>query len=191
MKVTAPSKPVISGLTNESKGIKVSWKKAANASGYYVYRKTGKGKFQKVATIKKGATTTWTDTSAKNKNGTTYQYQVYAYKGNVKSKVSASKTIIRLTANKLTSVKNVKGRKLSVKWTRNEKTAGYEIQYSTSKKFKGAKTVKVSGNKKVSKTIAGMKKGKTTYVRIRCYKMSGKTKHVSCWSSSKKLKIKK
>ncbi len=191
VKVTAPSKPVISGLTNESKGIKVSWKKAANASGYYVYRKTGKGKFQKVATIKKGATTTWTDTSAKNKNGTTYQYQVYAYKGNVKSKVSASKTIIRLTANKLTSVKNVKGRKLSVKWTRNKKTAGYEIQYSTSKKFKGPKTVKVSGNKKVSKTIAGMKKGKTTYVRIRCYKMSGKTKHVSCWSSSKKLKIKK
>ena len=142
-KVTTPSKPVISGLTNESKGIKVSWKKTANASGYYVYRKTGKGKFQKVATIKKGTTTSWTDASVKNKNGTTYQYQVYAYKGSVKSKVSASKAIIRLTVNKLTSVKNVKGRKLTVKWTRNKKAAGYEIQYSTSKKFKGAKTIKV------------------------------------------------
>ncbi len=191
VKAAAPSRPVVSGLSNESKGIKVSWKKAANASGYYVYRKAGKGKFQKVATLKKGTVTSWLDTKVKSKNGTTYQYQVYAYKGNVKSKASAAKTVIRLTANKLTNVKNAKGRKLSLKWTRNTKSAGYEIQYSTSKKFKGARTVKVPGNKKTSKVISGMKKGKAYYVRIRCYKLSGKTKHVSCWSSSKNIKIRK
>lgn len=189
--VTAPSAPVLSSLTNESKGVKVSWKKVSDASGYHIYRKTGNGKFQKVKTIDKAATTSWTDSGVKGKNGTTYQYQVYAYKGNLESKASGAKTIIRLTANKLTSVKNVKGKKLQVKWSKNKKSGGYEVQYSTSKKFKGAKAKKIAGAKKVTKTFSGLKKGKTYYVRVRCYKTSGKTKYVSCWSTSKKIKIKK
>lgn len=189
--VQTPSTSAISALTNESKGIKISWKKVSNAAGYYVYRKTGSGKPQKVGTITKNSTTSWTDTKVKSKNGTTYQYQVYAYNGNVLSKASPAKTIIRLTSNKLSSVKNVKGKKLQVKWKKNAKAGGYEIQYSTSKKFKGAKTKKVSGAKKTSVTIKGLKKGKTYYVRIRCYKKSGKTTYTSCWSSSKKVKIKK
>ncbi len=189
--VTAPSAPVLSSLTNESKGVKVSWKKVSDASGYHIYRKTGNGKFQKVKTIDKAATTSWTDSGVKGKNGTTYQYQVYAYKGNLESKASGAKTIIRLTANKLTSVKNVKGKKLQVKWSKNKKSGGYEVQYSTSKKFKGAKAKKIAGAKKVTKTFSGLKKGKTYYVHVRCYKTSGKTKYVSCWSTSKKIKIKK
>lgn len=189
--VTAPSATVISALSNESKGVKVSWKKVSDATGYYVYRKTGKGKFQKVGTISKAATTSWTDSKVKSKNGTTYQYQVYAYKGNAMSKASAAKTIIRLTSNKLTSIKNVKGKKMQVKWAKNTKCGGYEIWYSTSKKFSGAKKVKVSGAKKTSAAIKGLKKGKTYYVRIRCYKKSGKTTYVSSWSSSKNVKIKK
>lgn len=185
------STPAISSITNESKGIKISWKKISNAKGYYVYRKTGKGKLQKVGTIMKADTTSFTDTSVKKKNGTSYQYQICAYSGNSYSKYSAAKTMIRLTANKLTSVKNVKGKKIQVKWAKNTKCGGYEIWYSTSKKFSGAKKVKVSGAKKTTTTIKGLKKNKTYYVRIRCYKKSGKATYVSGWSSSKKVKIKK
>ena len=191
VKPAVPSKPAISDPSNESKGIKISWKKAANADGYYVYRKTGKGKFQKVAAVKKASAVSWMDTSVKSKNGTVYQYQVYAYKGSVKSKASAAKTIIRLTANKISSVKNVKGKKLQVTWTKNAKSGGYEVQYATGNKFKGAKVAKVSGAKKVSKTITGIKKGKTYYVRVRCCKTSGKTKSYSCWSNVKTVKISK
>lgn len=187
----APSAPVLSALTNESKGVKVSWKKVSDALGYNIYRKTGNGKFQKVKTIDKAATTSWTDSGVKGKNGTTYQYQVCALKGSLESKASGTKTIIRLTANKLTSVKNVKGKKLQVKWSKNNKSSGYEVQYSTSRNFKGAKVKKIAGAKKVTKTYSGLKKGKTYYVRVRCYKTSGKTKYVSCWSTSKKIKIKK
>ena len=114
----APSAPVLSGLTNEKNGVKVSWKKVSDASGYTVYRKMGNDKFQKVKTVDNGATTSWTDSGVKGKNGTTCQYQVCAFKGTLESKASEAKTIIRLTANKVTSVKNVKGKKLQVQQQR-------------------------------------------------------------------------
>ena len=190
--VKAPSQTAMYEPSNVSAGIRLSWRRAANATGYYVYRKTGNGRFQKVKTIRNASTVSWTDTKVKSKNGTTYQYQVAAYSGSVSSKVSASKTITRLTANKLKSVKNLKGKKLQVKWAKNAKSSGYEIQYSTSKNFKGAKTLRISSGKKTSTKISsGLKKNKTYYVRIRCYKKSGKISSVSCWSGKKTVRIKK
>lgn len=183
-----PAQPVLSNPTNEKAGIKLSWGRAANAAGYYVYRKTGKGRFQKAATINNAATVSWTDKKVKSKNGTSYQYYVVAFNGKVEGAASATKTIFRLTAAKLKSVKNLKGKKLQVQWDKNAKSAGYEIQYSTSKNFQGAKTLKISGGKKASAKISrGLKKKKTYYVRIRCYKKSS----YSCWSSKKSIKVKK
>jgi hypothetical protein len=57
----------------------------------------------------------------------------------------------------LSSVKNAKGKKLTVQWKKNGSGKGYEIQYSTSKDFKSAKTVKISKNSTTSKTISGLK----------------------------------
>ena len=186
------AKPVISGLANVKKGIKVSWKKVANASGYYVERKDGNSKsWKRVYTAKKGTVVSWTDTKVKSKNGTKYQYRVYAYTGSIQSQVSSAKTTYRLTANKLSSVKAA-GKKLQVKWKANKKASGYQIQYSTSKKFAKAKSILVTGGKKTSKTISsGLKKGKKYYVRIRSYKKSGKTKYYSDWSNTKNVKISK
>ena len=92
----------------------------------------------------------------------------------------------------LKSAKNAKGKKLVVKWKKNTAGNGYQIQYSTSKKFaKGNKTNTISKNKTTSYTIKKLKKKKTYYVRIRTYKkVSGKT-YYSGWSSVKKVKIKK
>ena len=106
----------------------------------------------------------------------------------------ATTTPAKVTVKKTTlkSAKNAKGRKLVVKWKKNTAGNGYQIQYSTSKKFaKGNKTKTISKNKTTSYTIKKLKKKKTYYVRIRTYKkVSGKT-YYSGWSSVKKVKIKK
>ena len=108
--------------------------------------------------------------------------------------VNKPTTPIKVTVKKTTlkSAKNTKGKKLVVKWKKNTAGNGYQIQYSTSKKFaKGNKTKTISKNKTTSYTIKKLKKKKTYYVRIRTYKkVSGKT-YYSGWSSVKKATIKK
>ncbi|MCI9530595.1 MAG: hypothetical protein HFH38_02395 [Lachnospiraceae bacterium] len=191
--VTAPGKPSLASPVNEGKGIKVSWKKVSGASGYYIQRKAGNGKWTAAKTITKASITSWTDAKA-NKNGIKYQYRICAYKGStkVKGSYSAVKATFRLDAKPITSLKNSKGRKMALKWGKNTKASGYQLQYSTSSKFKAGKTLKVSGASKNSRTISsGLKKGKKYYVRIRCFKKSGTVTSYSAWSKAKSIKIKK
>ena len=98
--------------------------------------------------------------------------------------------------------KNVKGfrlisksKRFLAKWKRQGvQTTGYEIQYSTSKKFKKktTKTVTIKSNKIVSKKFSRKKAGKRYYVRIRTYKavkIEGKMKKFySGWSKVKSVK---
>lgn len=104
-------------------------------------------------------------------------------------------TKITITVNpagsKLSQAKNLSGRKLSVKWKKNSKVSGYQVQYAVNKKFSGAKLKKISGASKTSATIKGLKKGKTYYVRVRTYKTVSKTPYYSAWSTAKKVKISK
>ena len=86
-----------------------------------------------------------------------------------------------------------KGKKaFTAKWkAQKTQTTGYELQYSTDKKFKKAcKTVTVKKNKTVKTTVKKLKSGKTYYVRIRTYKTIGKTKYYSAWSKAKSVKVK-
>lgn len=96
-------------------------------------------------------------------------------------------TIKKLTAGK---------KKITVKWKKQRtNTDGYEIQYSTNKKFKKAvKTVTIKNNKKNTKTIKKLKWNKKYYVRIRTYKdvsSNGQIIRVySDWSKKKSVKVK-
>ena len=92
---------------------------------------------------------------------------------------------------KLTSVKNDKGKKLKAYWKKNTKVTGYQVQYSTSSKFKSAKTVTVKGYKNTSTTITKLTKNKKYYVRVRTYKTVSKTNYYSGWSGAKSVTIKK
>jgi hypothetical protein len=110
---------------------------------------------------------------------------------------AASKTIT-VTVNpagvSLSSVTNTKGLKMTVKWKKNAKATGYQIQYSTSKSFKSGsatKTATVSKASTVSKVISSLTKGKTYYVRIRTYKTVSGKKYYSGWSTAKTVKISK
>ncbi len=94
---------------------------------------------------------------------------------------------------KITSAKSAASGKVTVKWKKNAKATGYEIQYSTNKKFAkaAAKSRKVKKASKTKEIISRLKKGKTYYVRARTYKkVAGKT-YYSGWSNKKKVKIKK
>ena len=92
---------------------------------------------------------------------------------------------------KLSSAKNQSGKKVLVKWKKNAKADGYEVQYSLKKTFASPKTKTVKKAKTTSLTIKKLKKGKTYYVRVRTYKTVNKVKYYSSWSNVKKVKIKK
>lgn len=98
---------------------------------------------------------------------------------------------ITLTVNpapvKITKAVSQK-QKLVVKWKRNAKAAGYQVQYAMDKKFKSAlKTAKIKKNKTISFRSPKLKKGKTYYVRVRTYKNGC----YSSWSKRKAVKIRK
>ena len=92
-----------------------------------------------------------------------------------------------------TTLKSVTGgtKAVTVKWAKqSKKTTGYQIQYSTSSKFSGAKTVTLTKNSTTSKKISNLKAKKNYYVRVRTYKTVGKTKYYSAWSDSIKATTK-
>ncbi len=92
---------------------------------------------------------------------------------------------------KATSVSSLtaKAAGFKVKWSKQSTCTGYQIQYSTSKNFKNAKTTTVSDKTATSKTISGLKSKTKYYVRLRTYKtvkINGKSsKLYSSWSSTK------
>ena len=115
------------------------------------------------------------------------------------TKPAATTTVTNTTTVKApakTTVKLSKAKKTSIKvsWKKVSGVAAYQIQYSTSKNFKNAKTVKVSA-KLASKVLKKLKKNKKYYVRVRSYKVTkvnNKSKNVySAWSAKKVLKTKK
>ena len=82
--------------------------------------------------------------------------------------------------------------RFEVTWTKQPtQAAGYELQYSTSKKFTKATTTTMQlSKKKTSATVAKLKAKKTYYARIRTYKEAGDGKVVSTWSEAKQVKTK-
>ena len=92
---------------------------------------------------------------------------------------------------KISSLKAAKNA-FTVKAAAQAEMKGYQVQYSTSKKFtkKTTKTVKVATTKKLSKKIKGLKSGKKYYVRVRAYKMNGKKTVYSAWTAKKSVKVK-
>ena len=115
----------------------------------------------------------------------------YSVKIKFKGNYSGEKTFYYNIVPKATSVKSVKGlskgMQVNLKLQKTQ-TTGYQIQYSTFKNFKNAKTVTVKNNvsaKKITK-LSGKKK---YFVRVRTYKttkFSGKNYNLySLWSSAK------
>lgn len=73
-----------------------------------------------------------------------------------------------------------------MRWKKATGAKGYELQYSTSKKF-SKKTTK-SRQVKTTKLVLKKMKKKTYYVRVRAFKKVNGKKQYSVWSKTKKIK---
>ena len=80
-------------------------------------------------------------------------------------------------------------KKFTVQWKKDKKADGYQVQYSTDKKFKkNVKSVNVS-KKSTKATVKKLKKGKTYRVRVRSYKKINGKKYYSGWGKVKSVKV--
>jgi len=141
------------------------------------------------------------------KNGTDYKISYpkgmknvgkYTVKVTLKGNYSGSKSMTYNINPKGTSVSKVTAAKKGFKVTwkkQTTQTTGYQVQYSTSSKFKSAKTVTISKNKTTSKSVSKLSAKKKYYVRVRTYKtvkIGGKSvKLYSGWSKAKSVTTKK
>ena len=141
------------------------------------------------------------------KNGTDYTVSYpkgmknvgkYTVKVTLKGNYSGSKSMTYNINPKGTSVSKVTAAKkgFKVTWKKQAtQTTGYQVQYSTSSKFKSAKTVTTSKNKTTSKSVGKLSAKKKYYVRVRTYKtvkIGGKSvKLYSGWSKAKSVTTKK
>ena len=141
------------------------------------------------------------------KNGTDYKISYpkgmknvgkYTVKVTLKGNYSGSKSMTYNINPKGTGVSKVKAAKkgFKVTWKKQAtQTTGYQVQYSTSSKFKKAKTVTISKNKTTSKSVSKLSAKKKYYVRVRTYrtvKIGGKSvKLYSGWSKAKSVTTKK
>ena len=105
---------------------------------------------------------------------------------------TANKTFLIVPKGTSISKVTAQTKGFTVKWKKQAKqTTGYEIQYSTNKKFKKAKTAKKIKAKTTSKNITKLKAQKKYYVRIRTYKKVNGKKYYSDWSKRKSVVTKK
>ena len=103
-----------------------------------------------------------------------------------------SGTSSKTTRPKSTAIKSIKKtkRSLRISWKKIKSVKGYQIQYSTSKKFKKAKSVLIKNYKTTSKTIKKLKSKKKYYVRIRTYYYVKGKRVYSYWCKVKTGKTK-
>ena len=141
------------------------------------------------------------------KNGTDYTVSYpkgmknvgkYTVKVTLKGNYSGSKSMTYNINPKGTGVSKLTAAKkgFKVTWKKQAtQTTGYQVQYSTSSKFKKAKTVTISKNKTTSKSVSKLSAKKKYYVRVRTYKtvkIGGKSvKLYSGWSKAKSVTTKK
>ena len=185
-----PATTKINSLTNTSSGIKLIWNKE-KYDGYKIYRSVnGKG-LKLIKTIRNTSTVSWIDSGAKT-NGSKYAYVVCPYK-NVKgvaykSSMKEIKRCVYISVGKITGIKSQSSGKMSVKWAKNTKATGYQVQYSTRKSFSSAVTKTYRKNNVVSASYVNLKKGTTYYVRVRAYN-KGTSMIYGAWSPAKTIKI--
>lgn len=138
-------------------------------------------------TLKKGTDYTVTYADGR-KNVGTYKVTIKMKGSYSGTKTLTFKIIPRAASiNKLTA----KSKAIQVKLNRSlQQSTGYEIQYSTAKGFKGAKTTTVKSYKTSFVTLSKLKAKTTYYVRVRTYKTVNGTKIYSNWCTVKHIKTK-
>ena len=96
-------------------------------------------------------------------------------------------------------MKKVRGKKLKIRWAKNNAVTGYQIQYAANKAFtKKLKKITVRKKSVTAAKTKKLKKKKTYYVRVRTFKKVQKVKddivytktYYSGWSNVKSARVK-
>ena len=173
--------------------IRLKWKEQSGASYFKVYEYNfSTKKYEYLAKTKHNYYT------AKNlKINSKHRYRVRAYKIDENEKLlkgEYSKSLTTYTSPAvptITLAKSYSKEHITVKWKKVNSASGYKITYSTSKTFaKNNKTVTVSDKATVKTIIKNLKSKKNYYVRIRSYKLQGKTKIYSKYSKTLSATVK-
>ncbi len=162
-------------------GLKVSWKKVTGASGYGIYRrKSSESSYTLVKMVNSGSTLSCTDTKSLS-SGTTYYYQVRAYKGDASAAEKNAKKVqywgfasSKAEAIYLAAPTSIKAKSVSngtkVSWKKVSGAKGYVVyrKKGTSGSWKQlATTTKTSYS-----DTASLSAGKTYYYSVRAYRSS-------------------
>ncbi len=185
VKLSTPgSVKAVSGGHNSAK---ITWGAVSGASGYEVYRSSSKtGKYVKVK-----ATTARSFTDTGLTTGSTYYYKVMAYRSQGTKKVYGSgsavasvKPIPATPGN--TKLVKVKSGTAKFTWNKVSGASGYEV-YRTSSLKEPYRLTKTTTS--LHFINYGLTKGKTYYYKVRTYKMVGKKKVYSPFSTVYSVKM--
>lgn len=170
--------------TGSKTTLTLSWNKVVGAEKYEVQQYIGK----KWKTIKTVSKTPYTVT--KLKANKFYKFRVRAVAGKYCGSWSSTykcKTVPLKTTIEIKTGKNL----FATLWSKVANVTGYEVQYSTSKKFTEKTTKSKKFKSKITKyTFNKLKSKKKYYVRIRAYKTVNKKPVYGAWSSVKSIKVK-
>ena len=130
---TVAEKPVLTSISSPAYNqVKITWKKATGATGYIVYRKNSKDRWERLAVLK-GNMTSYTQTSSKDFPivlGRTYTYTVRSYTSTEKTyglyDSSGKKIQVTLAAPQLETVKSVSSG-LKIQWKKVAGASAYVV----------------------------------------------------------------
>ena len=184
LEAAALEAPVVTAKSKSYKSIQLSWNEVTGATSYKVSRATSKkGTYKKVATVKDA--TSYTDKGVTT--GKNYYYKVVAVKGDKTQESAIVKAKASLKAASITSAKNVKGKKVSLKWSKVSGANGYVVYRAIGNgSYKAVKTTK-----SVSYTNAGLKKGGKYSYKVRAYRTVSGKRVYSVYSAAKTVKVSK
>ena len=171
--VPAPSNLKVAEYSNSA--IKLTWTKASDVTGYYVYRSTDGKKYSKIKTLK-ASTTAYTNTSLTA--GKKYYYSIASYKNTSTGAVAIGpkSNAINITTTSSSSVpapSNLKVAEYSnsaikLTWTKASDVTGYYVYRSTDgKKYSKIKTLTAYTT---AYTNTSLTAGKKYYYSIASYK---------------------
>ncbi|MGN0151437.1 MAG: leucine-rich repeat protein [Wujia sp.] len=133
--------PSISSLTNTASGVKITWKKVADAKGYIIYRKkSGDSDYETLKKVSGGSTVSYVDKSAVS--GKTYYYKVAAYSGDTRSSQSVNRKVTYVGTTTISGAVNASNG-ITLTWKRVSGATKYEIyrKASGASKYSRVKTI--------------------------------------------------
>ncbi len=159
-------RPLITSVSHKSTGVKITWIRDPQATGYEIWRSGSlEGTYTRITTIKKGSTVTCTDKKVKNSKTYFYKIRVIYKKDDVTSysEFSQPRLYYRFPKPAKLTVKANDLYSIKLSWSAVSKATSYGIWRSPSKNGTYELLTTVNGTSYVDETVTT---GKKYYYRV-------------------------